>query len=62
MEIAEAQTDELSRRMSVFSDALFARLPVESAANFPPDRRRSIAAEAYEFFSVRTEALMVRVL
>ncbi len=53
--------DETARRIELFAERLFARIPADLADAYPEHRRRSIAAGAYEFFAGRREPVAVRV-
>ena len=53
--------DETARRIELFAERLFARIPADLADAYPDHRRRSIAAGAYEFFAGRREPVAVRV-
>ncbi|HEX3410026.1 MAG TPA: hypothetical protein VHS07_07070, partial [Candidatus Binataceae bacterium] len=52
---------EYRRRLDIFEERLFERLPSDLSDSYPVDRRRAIAASAFEFFQVRPEPLKVRV-
>ncbi|HJU11648.1 MAG TPA: hypothetical protein VJ728_12265, partial [Candidatus Binataceae bacterium] len=58
----DAVFDETSRRLPIFRERLFARLPAESAELFPTDKRKLLAASAFEFFATRDEPIKVRCL
>ena len=48
------------RRLTIFADRMFARLPAALSEAYPPARRTAIAAEGLEFFAVRDEPIKVR--
>jgi glutamate dehydrogenase len=49
-------------RLKIFAARLFERLAPETAAHLSPRRRKRLAADALEFFSVRAEPIKVRVV
>ncbi len=55
-----AASDETSRRLQIFSERLFSRLPPDSAGLFPTDRRFAVAERAFDFFYTRAEPIKVR--
>jgi glutamate dehydrogenase len=55
-----AASDEASRRVAVFSEGLFKRLPADSGELFPGEKRLNVAHRAFEFFFTRTDAIKVR--
>ncbi len=52
---------EHERRLGIFTDRLFERLPADLADSFSVHQRRVIAARAFEFFESRTQPLKLRV-
>ncbi|MGD0290126.1 MAG: NAD-glutamate dehydrogenase domain-containing protein [Candidatus Binataceae bacterium] len=52
---------ERQRRLDIFTERLFERLPSDLSDSYPVDRRRAIAESAFEFFQVRAEPLSIRV-
>jgi glutamate dehydrogenase len=58
----EASKTEASRRLAIFSDRLFTRLPADAVELFPTARRLLVAERAFDFFFVRLEPLKVRCL
>ena len=52
---------ETARRIDLFAERLFARIPADLADSYPDHRRRSIAADAYEFFAGRREPVALRI-
>jgi glutamate dehydrogenase len=53
--------DEQLRRLKIFEERLFARLPSDLKEDFPEPQRLRVAAAGYDFFCERTEPLAVRV-
>ncbi|HEX4209485.1 MAG TPA: NAD-glutamate dehydrogenase domain-containing protein [Candidatus Binataceae bacterium] len=57
--------DELSpeadRRLELFAEQMFARIPADLADDFPSHRRRAIAQQAFAFFSSRADSVAVRI-
>ncbi len=53
--------DEAARRIEIFAERLFARLPADAAESYPEHRRRAIAAGGWEFFAARSDPAAVRV-
>jgi len=61
-EIAQPERDtERSRRLKIFVEHLFARLPADLVDDFGAPHRRAIADAGYDFFATRSEPLAVRV-
>jgi glutamate dehydrogenase len=61
-EIAQTeQDDERSRRLKIFAERLFARLPADLTDDFPLARRLTLAEAGYDFFANRVESLAVRI-
>ena len=52
---------EHERRLGIFADRLFERLPSDLHDSYPRQKRLSIAASAFEFFATRIEPLQLRV-
>ncbi|HZO80630.1 MAG TPA: NAD-glutamate dehydrogenase domain-containing protein [Candidatus Binataceae bacterium] len=62
LQIAETESArEEQRRLAIFSQRLFERLPPEAAAAMSADQRARLAADALEFFAVRAEPVKLRV-
>lgn len=59
-ESGAAASDEESRRLAIFSEHLFSRLPADSVELFPAEKRPTVTHRAFEFFCTRTEAISVR--
>ena len=67
---SEAQTSttapdaarERARWLEIFAARLFGTLSADLAAQIPAERRARVAAEALEFFSLRTEPIKVRIV
>jgi glutamate dehydrogenase len=55
-----AATDEGARRLVIFSERLFSRLPADSTESFPSAKRLPIAEGAFDFFYTRREPIKVR--
>ncbi len=52
---------ERRRRLEIFTERLFERLPSDLRDSYPSHRRRAIAASAFEFFEARTDPVKIRV-
>jgi glutamate dehydrogenase len=52
---------EYERRLGIFTDRLFERLPSDLGESYPARQRRAIAARAFEFFEYRPKPLKLRV-
>ncbi len=52
---------EARRRLEIFTERLFERLPADLSDSYPDHRRRAIAASAFEFFEVRADPVSIRV-
>ena len=52
---------EHERRLGIFADRLFERLPSDLSDSYPVHKRRTIAERAFEFFETRSEPLKLRV-
>ncbi len=52
---------EHERRLGIFADRLFERLPSDFSENYPIHQRRAIARSAFEFFETRAQPLKLRV-
>jgi glutamate dehydrogenase len=61
-ETGAAASEEASRRLRIFSERLFARLPADSAELFPAEKRLLTAERAFGFFYTRHEPIKVRYL
>ena len=61
-EDAAAASEEASRRLTIFSERLFARQPADSADLLPAGKRLLLAESAFEFFYTREEPIKVRCL
>jgi len=59
---AEVSEAEASRRLAIFSDRLFTRLPADQVELLPTARRQLVAERAFDFFFVRPEPIKVRCL
>jgi glutamate dehydrogenase len=57
---ANGRPDEHSRRLAIFADRLFARLPEDAQADFPAHQRAAVAESAFDFFAARTQPIKVR--
>jgi glutamate dehydrogenase len=55
-------SEEASRRLTIFSEHLFARLPADSAELFTAGKELIIAESAFEFFYTRSEPIKIRCL
>ncbi len=49
-------------RVAAFAERLFARESADSRGRIPPDRRLALVQSAWEFFSIRTEPVIARVV
>jgi glutamate dehydrogenase len=56
-----AEHPEYERRLGIFTDRLFERLPSDLVESFPANQRRAIAASAFEFFESRPKPLKLRI-
>ena len=61
-ETGAVASEEASRRLTIFSERLLARLPADSAGLLPAGKRLLIAESAFEFFYTRQEPIKVRSL
>ena len=61
-ETGAVASDEASRRLTIFSEHLFARSLAESAELVPAGKRLAIAQSAFDFFATRREPIKVRCL
>ena len=52
---------EAQRRLDIFTNRLFERLPADLSDSYPAHQRRAIAASAFEFFQVRADPVSIRV-
>jgi glutamate dehydrogenase len=52
---------EHERRLGIFTDRLFERLPSDLGESYPDHLRQTIAESAFEFFQSRAEPLKIRV-
>jgi glutamate dehydrogenase len=51
---------EPDRRLDLFAEQMFARIPADLADDFPPHRRRELAEQALAFFTHRADPVAVR--
>ncbi|MBV8451660.1 MAG: NAD-glutamate dehydrogenase, partial [Deltaproteobacteria bacterium] len=61
-ETSAAASEEAVRRLTIFSERLFARLPADSVELFTAEKRLIIAESAFEFFGTRPEPIKIRCL
>ncbi|MBV8361375.1 MAG: NAD-glutamate dehydrogenase, partial [Deltaproteobacteria bacterium] len=61
-ETTAAASEEVARRLTIFSERLFARLPADSAVLFTAEKRLVLAESAFEFFYTRREPIKIRCL
>ena len=65
--VSEASQQESSdqleheRRLGIFAERLFERLPSDLSDSYPAHQRHSIAESAFEFFESRSEPVKIRV-
>ena len=51
---------EAQRRLDIFTERLFERLPADLSDSYPAHQRRAIAVRAFEFFAVRRDPVSIR--
>ena len=59
--VQERPDDHQARRLTLFTDRMFARLAADLADEFPAARRSAIASSGFAFFEHREESIKVRV-
>jgi len=58
--IEKGSAPEQARRLAVFAERLFARLPADVAERMPARAQLELAQSAFDFLSIRTEPVQVR--
>ncbi|MGD0074400.1 MAG: NAD-glutamate dehydrogenase domain-containing protein [Candidatus Binataceae bacterium] len=59
--IEKGSAPESARRLAVFAEQLFARIPADVAQRMPGHTQLELAQSAFDFFSMRSEPVQVRV-